>query len=328
MLNKKKKKKEPYDRVRPILEYLTFADSYTKRIREILKNNNLWITKDDVSYGPHTLLKLAYLKYYFDIALEIAKNYFKNYVFIDTFAGSGLVSIKDTEYVSLGSSLLALIFKSRSGTSFSKIIGVEIEENKFSLLYRRLNLIKEELNLATDIKLIKGDINEKIDDIANEINQGDFGILFVDPEGIQISLGDLSKILSRSKSIDVILNQSQVVYRLLGKAQNGDSASLKRLEQYLPTLSNVQDPEKARDILFTQFGKPIEATAEIRDVNNKLKYELVLRVRSTKSGAPWVKGMVEFANNITTKYNGKIVLDILDQIHGKGGRIDDFFKPS
>ena len=38
--------------------------------------------------------------------------------------------------------------------------------------------------------------------------------------------------------------------------------------------------------------------------------------------------MVEFANNITTKYNGKIVLDILDQIHGKGGRIDDFFKPS
>ena len=205
---------------------------------------------------------------------------------------------------------------------------MEIDENKFSLLYRRLNLIKEELNLATDIKLIKGDINEKIDDIANEINQGDFGILFVDPEGIQISLGDLSKILSRSKSIDVILNQSQVVYRLLGKAQNGDSASLKRLEQYLPTLSSVQDPEKARNNLFTQFGKPIEATAEIRDVNNKLKYELVLRVRSTKSGAPWVKGMVEFANNITTKYNGKIVLDILDQIHGKGGRIDDFFKPS
>ena len=150
----------------------------------------------------------------------------------------------------------------------------------------------------------------------------------VDPEGIQISLGDLSKILSRSKSIDVILNQSQAVYRLLGKAQNGDSVSLKRLEQYLPTLSNVQDPEKARDILFTQFGKPIEATAEIRDVNNSPKYELVLRVRYTKSGAPWVKGMVEFANNITTKYNGKIVLDILDQIHGKGGRIDDFFKPS
>ena len=127
-----------------------------------------------------------------------------------------------------------------SGTSFSKIIGVEIEENKFSLLYRRLNLIKKELNLATDIKLIKGDINEKIDDIANEINQGDYGILFVDPEGIEISLGDLSKILSKSKSIDVILNQSEGVYRLLGKAQNGDSVSLKRLEQYLPTLSNVQ----------------------------------------------------------------------------------------
>jgi len=327
MSNKKKKKKEPYDRIRPILEYLTFADSYTKRIREILKNNNLWITNDDVSYGPHTLLKLAYLKYYFDIALEIAKNYFENYVFIDTFAGSGLVSIKDTEYVSLGSSLLALIFKSRSGTSFSKIIGVEIHENKFSLLYQRLNLIKKELNLVTDIKLIKGDINKKIDDIANEINQGDYGILFIDPEGIEISLGDLSKILSGSKSIDVILNQSEGVYRVLGKAQNGDSVSLKKLEQYLPTLSNVQDPEKARDnILFTQFGKPIEATAEIRDVNNSPKYELVLRVRSTKSGTPWVKGMVEFANNIT-KYNGKIVLDILDQIHGKGGRIDDFFKP-
>jgi three-Cys-motif partner protein len=327
MLNKKKKKKEPYDRIRPILEYLTFADSYTKRIREILKNNNLWITNDDVSYGPHTLLKLAYLKYYFDIALEIAKRHFENYVFIDTLAGSGLVSIKDTEYVSLGSSLLALIFKSRSGTSFSKIIGVEIKENKFSLLYRRLNLIKKELNLATDIKLIKGDINEKIDDIANEINQRDYGILFVDPEGIEISLGDLSKILSRSKSIDVILNQSEGVYRLLGKAQNGDSVSLKSLEQYLPTLSNVQDLEKARNKLFTQFGKPIEATAEIRDVNNSPKYELVLRVRYTKSGAPWVKGMVEFANNITTKYNGKIVLNILDQIHGKGGRIDDFFKP-
>ena len=84
---------------------------------------------------------------------------------------------------------------------------------------------------------------------------------------------------------------------------------------------------KRQDILFTQFGKPIEATAEIRDVNNSPKYELVLRVRYTKSGASWVEGMVEFANNITTKYNGKIVLDILDQIHGKGGRIDDFFKP-
>ncbi|BAB66394.1 hypothetical protein STK_13350 [Sulfurisphaera tokodaii str. 7] len=316
-------KKSPYEKLRTILEYLVFAKNCTKNIKNILEKNELFIKDEDVSYGPHTLLKLAYLYYYFDIALEIAKKHFDKLIFVDAFGGSGLVRIKNSDYVSLGSSLLALVFKSRSGKArFNKIISIEMESKRAYLLRRRLEVLKKELGIDTDFKVIRDDVNKKINDVANDINKRDYGILFVDPEGVEIQLQNLSIILSKSIGIDVILNQSEGVYRLLGRAQNGDDSALKKLVEYLPTLASIKDPDKARDLLFRLFGKPIEATAEIRDENNKPIYELVLRVRRTKSDTPWIRPMKEFSEMIS-KYNGRDVLNILDQIHNKRTTILD-----
>jgi three-Cys-motif partner protein len=325
MKAKGRKKKTSYDRLKDQLLPLTFASDDTIYIFNILKKNKLWINQHDVEYGPHTLLKLACLRYYFDIALEVAKNYFENYIFIDAFAGSGLVKIKGTNYVSLGSSLLALTFKSRTGIHFKKVICVEKDMSRAKLLENRLKILKKEFNLDTYFKVFPCDVNLYVEKVSEEINAKDYGILFIDPEGVEINLPNLKIVLSKSDTIDVILNQSRGVYRLVGKAEKGDKNALKKLNEYLG-IKEIIDPNKATDELFKLFGKPINAIAQIRDENNKLLYTLSFRVRNTKGGSRWMKAMEDFITNVINKYNGSDVKRILDQIHGKNLRIDDFIE--
>jgi len=326
MKAKVREKKTSYDRLKDQLLPLTFASDDTIYIPNILNKNKLWINQYDVEYGPHTLLKLACLRYYFDIALEAVKNYFENYIFIDAFAGSGLVKIKGTNYVSLGSSLLALTFKSRTGIHFKKVICVEKDMSRAKLLENRLKILKKELNLDTYFKVIPRDVNLYIENISEEINAKDYGILFIDPEGVEINLPNLKIVLSKSDTIDVILNQSRGVYRLVGKAEKGDKNALKKLNEYLG-IKEITDPNKATDELFNKlFGKPINAIAQIRDENNTLLYTLSFRVRNTKGGSRWMKAMEDFIAHVINKVNGSDVKIILDQIHGKNFRIDDFIE--
>jgi hypothetical protein len=326
MKAKVREKKTSYDRLKDQLLPLTFASDDTIYIPNILNKNKLWINQYDVEYGPHTLLKLACLRYYFDIALEAVKNYFENYIFIDAFAGSGLVKIKGTNYVSLGSSLLALTFKSRTGIHFKKVICVEKDMSRAKLLENKLKILKKEFNLDTYFKVIPGDVNLYIEKVSEEINAKDYGILFIDPEGVEINLPNLKIVLSKSDTIDVILNQSRGVYRLVGKAEKGDKNALKKLNEYLG-IKEITDPNKATDELFNKlFGKPINAIAQIRDENNTLLYTLSFRVRNTKGGSRWMKAMEDFIAHVINKVNGSDVKIILDQIHGKNFRIDDFIE--
>ena len=55
-------------------------------------------------------------------------------------------------------------------------------------------------------------------------------------------------------------------------------------------------------------------------------YTLLFRVRNTKGGSEWIKGLEDFIANVINKVNGYKVKIILDQIHGKNLRIDDFIK--
>ncbi len=322
-----KKTKDAYGKLKNQLEYLTFANEYTKNIKEVLQKDNLWVTANDVTYGSHTLLKLSYIKYYLDIALTIACERFKKCVFIDTLAGSGIVKVKDTEYASLGSSLLALIFNTNKNKHFNKIVSIEIDEKRVELLKKRIKRIKDQgFGQDVETQTIIGDITKDsiLNIVANEINTDDYGLLFIDPEGLEVDLDKFAKIVQRSKYLDIILNESSGINRILGKANKGDKSSLEILGKYNSAFKKANNPDQAREKLFELFGKPLETVAEIRDENNKVMYKIVLRVRQTKSGTKWINPMSMFAKNVINKYNGKDVKNILDQIHKKNSQLDSF----
>lgn len=264
-----------YDKLTNQVKFI--LDKVGKDVKKLFDANSVGSSDYDNEYGPHTLLKLAYLNYYLRIFTRIAKsrkdkNGFSKILFIDAFAGSGLVNIRGTKYAALGSSTLAAL-----NGNFDEIISFEINQNKAELLSKRLDLLS-----PGKTTVISGDVNSEIERIVKEhVSPRTIVLFFVDPEGMEPEFSKLKVLIDRTRYVDIIMNYTWGIYRLQGRIEKKFAdADISRMRSFLPEYEPGHPPDEALLKLFeNQFGKPYGNRIEIKSTANKIEYSMILRVR-------------------------------------------------
>lgn len=321
-INKKKRRTKP-DKQKLQDQVKIVADEAEHDLLGILSHNDIGPSSDEVEYGPHTLLKLAYLNYYLGFFAPIARRWknqhrFDRILFIDAFGGSGLVNIRNTKYTVLGSTLLA-----SSNPVFDLVISVEINPERANLLEKRVKLVSNSKTLV-----VCGDINKEIKRIVDDhVTDRTLVLFFVDPEGMEPDFTQLKCLMERTDFVDLIMNFTWGIYRLEGRIQaHFNKSDEARMEKFLPTYEPGKDISNATLELFEGiFGKPFGDEVEIRSHPNKPpEYSMILRLRKTQSGTAWLKD-VEAFGRIVSKFSGETALEILNQLKYRQQSLDDKF---
>lgn len=309
--------------------------SWLKRYLEIITEIANKVKNTDYNhltnnYGYHSALKLICVYYYSSTFLTVAKgdkqqNLFDGAVYIDLFGGSGLVKLKDSNYLVAGSALCAAYPK--SGHSFDYIVCVEKEREYKKALESRLNIIEDK----NKFRVLEGDCNDCISEVVDLI-KGKFSkpiiLTFVDPEGMEINWNTLEVLSSNFKYIDFMINiASHGIIRVEGRLAKGDSTVKKRVEEYygkdvkdiLFDYAEGKKPEQRYQELINKIlGKPIGANIPIYEKGDKLAYYILGYTRKTKKGSPYSRAFSALEERIgKRKMDGEFVKKILEQIHGK-----------
>lgn len=295
--NKDKNKKPPKTEQESFQDQLRIiADKRERHILTSLVSGRLGPSNTDVEYFPHTLLKLSYLNYYLDIFLKTAKSYktrgyFDKIVFIDAFAGSGLVRIGGSKFNVLGSTILAAM-----DGRFDQIISVEIDPKRASLLSSRCNALG-----MNNVTVMNENVNNVIECAPKKFSLGrkSIIILFIDPEGMEPELTRFIPLSDAARHMDIIMNFTWGVYRLEGRINyNHGSADIARMKKMIPGYEDGDAPdEKLAEFFEEKFHKTITKKVDIRGQQG---YSMILRTRETKAGSPWTNGMDKFGDFLST----------------------------
>ena len=181
-----------------------------------IKDNG--ITTD---YNYHTALKLITLHYVSDVFTRVAGNEkrgeegFDGAVYVDLFAGTGLVRVRRYGDIVAGSAICAV----KSQKLFTYSIFVEKDKQRHDVLSSRIERV-----LPKDkFRVIRGDSNEVIEDVIKMIEKqfnNPIVLVFVDPEGMEIKFKTLETLSNKFRSCDFLVNvNAQGVQRVAGQTK-------------------------------------------------------------------------------------------------------------
>ena len=284
-------------------------------------------------YGSYTALKLIVVHYTADVFSRVArhsdrkKDGFDGAVYVDLFAGTGLVTLKETGDVVAGSAPCAIM--NRFGFDYS--IMVEKDEEKCKYLEKRLSIIPN----INDFDVIRGDCNEVIEDVIEKISTkftNPIILTFVDPEGLEIKFETLMALNNRFPNCDFLINFSTSgVSRVAGIAQGNkhdvtqimkslfhedtttllsDFANRTPVEKYSAQVQGILEKKKG-DII------PIHADG------NRIVYHLLCYTRQTRGNSQYIAAYSKLKEKIE-KFDKELVISALEQIHGKIRPLDDY----
>ena len=163
-------------------------------------------------YGQHTLQKLATVRYYleaFDKACTRTKR-FGGWTFVDTFAGSGLVLVRDTDRCFEGSALIGL----RSGASI--VHAIELRQANVNALRQRAR----ERGVGFRLKTHAKDANTIAPRIVANIRTQAPVFVLQDPEGMELKWSTVEAVArancgKRKRKPEQLINFNDGVLRLL-----------------------------------------------------------------------------------------------------------------
>lgn len=256
-------------------------------------NKNYW----DLTNRPHTERKLQILEAYIYpwariIFNQWLKKYWKTYkiaYFVDCFAGRGKYHKNEKLNSINGSPLIALecakFFKEEyKGEVQLKCIFIEKKEQYFSDLRKFCNPYKSSIKPL----IIKGDVNEEIDNVLKIINNN-AALFFIDP----FQLSDLDnqtirKIIHKKGPNDIILNYICGTNRVIGAIKR----MILKNELTNKTYKLIKSIEKFHtlSILKECFNKSdkerLKYWAEQILQNTDLKYKAVYEMMSSSKKEP------------------------------------------
>ena len=185
-------------------------------------------------YGQHTLQKLATVRYYleaFDIACTRTKRY-GGWTFVDTFAGSGLVQVRDTERFFEGSALIGL----RSGATV--VHAVELQQANINALRQRAR----DRGIGARLQTHPGDANEIAKRIVAKIRPRTPVFVLQDPEGMELQWASVEAVAradggKRKRKPEQLINFTDGVLRLFWTKQPLTAGLEDRLDGYFGTSS-------------------------------------------------------------------------------------------
>ncbi len=279
--------------------------------------------------GGHywTIAKLYSHAMYIPIFLQIGKQYFDKFTYIDTHAGPGIAKIaKEKEDIMLGSPCIAFewpeivrenVPQFRNIPDFNRYIIIEKDKNITPILKQ---ILKTEYSFE-DVK--ENDCNRVLKKI--NLEEKELAYMFVDPFGdIDTQLKyDTLKTFVENRNVDLLLVlMSSFLIR---------------------GIKSIKDPVKKAYVLKHLFGDPkldiineksiIEKYIQIlNDMGYKTTrsipitykkgtiYNLIIAVK--KENAEWVFNFEEYIKERISSYDG--IKTVFEQIRGRQKTLDDY----
>lgn len=287
------------------------------------------------SYHDFTAMKLIAIRYYAStfskvVASQKKKGPYDGAVYVDLFAGTGLVSLKSTRHgdVLPGSALCAATLKN----PFDYMVCVEKSAKKCEVLKSRLRRARR----GGKFTVINGDCNSRIGDVVaaiRRIYRNPIVLAFVDPEGIEIKFSTLRSLSSAFGSCDFIINvNSSGLRRVSGKYARGITGVRGAIQDYvdgdvrgvLEGLARGDPPEGQYAKLITEsLGKSMGGIVTIRDTGYKVAYYLLGYTRKTRSGSGYIRTFTELERRLGWADRHDVRKEI-EKIQNRQSQMDDF----
>lgn len=285
------------------------------------------------NYKTHTALKLITVHYLSDVFTKVARDNrrkrqgFDGAVYVDLFAGTGLVETRGTGDVVAGSALCAI----KSGKGFDYSVFVEKNRDQCNKLEDRIT----NAHLKSPFRVILGDSNEVINDVIETIEKKfkkPIVLVFVDPEGMEIKFKTLKALSDKFQSCDFLINvNSPGAKRVVGQAKRGIPNRERKIEEYLEddlqTILLEVAKGKSLEKKYAEqvneiLGKQIGTTIPIRADSGQTAYYLLSYTRQTRGGSQYSSAASTLKKRIEN-LNGDKVQKALDQLHGRSIPLTD-----
>ena len=309
----------------------TNSDWLQEKLKQ-LADLTLTVTQEEptTNYKAHTVLKLIGLNYYAKtftniVQNQITKGWYDAAVYVDLFAGTGLVKLKGTKFDDYmpGSPLCA------SSNRFDYLVCVDSVMDKCRILEERLQ------NSSKEFDVICGDCNQKISTVVELIKkkyERPIILAFVDPEGLAIKFSTLKTLNNAFLSCDFMVNvNSPGVRRVTGKIQKGIDDVRSNLEGYYDDedankilgefAAGTTPEEKYERLIRESLGKPRGSTISIKDTKEKVAYHILCFTRQTRGNSPYSKTLNELKKRLDWT-NGAIVSRCLETTYSRQNTLD------
>lgn len=224
-------------------------------------------------YGFWSLKKEIALMYWIWPFLHIASKHFKNYYYIDLFAGSGLVKADEVYFV--GSPLVA-VCSTLPGKKFREFICFEIDESRKKVLENRATKASEIYDTCRP-KIFNCDCNKNLQNVLEEFcpSRSSCYLAFIDPQGINLNWSTLHQLLMHGKG-DIILNfPTMGILRNINKNESKDT-----INNFYGD-SSWQDINPSADDLIKHYmskiagyNKAVDFISVINETNTRL-YDII-----------------------------------------------------
>jgi len=289
----------------------------------IQKTSTISKIEPDVFYptGPWSALKLITLLLYVELFSKIAfsqktQKFFKNVIYIDLLAGSGLNGINGNMIA--GSPVIANEF------STSPFTGMFLCENKpeyKSALNKRLS------KLGTKFKIYE-DCNSSIENIIKDFPRNPLCLTFIDNEGLDVSWETVSRI-ARHKG-DVIINYpTALIPRVSGKTDTSkadeDKMNFFFGDDGWKGKSKQELLEYYEEKLKSIGNKIIENINVSSEKQGGFHYHLIFALGITAGGNPWLPALYPIKKKVEHN-SGKVISMALDILSGKSKNIKSFIE--
>lgn len=292
---------------------------------------------DDTEYNSYTALKLIAVRYYAGAFLKVAlndrqKRWYDGAVYVDLFAGTGLVNLKDSgdsDFLPGSPMCIAML-----ETTFDYIICVEIDGGNCGVLRGRLG---KKLP-SSKFSVINGDCNSKVSDVIREIRErykNPIVLVFADPEGMELKFSTLKALSTEFKSCDFIVNvNAQGVRRTAGKYSRGISNVRGSIQDFMSKdvetviremEEGISPQSQYAGLMADALGRKVGETVRIKDSGDRIAYYLLGHTRKTRGGSGYMNAFKVLPQRIGWA-DKDTVRKMLDVIKGRQPRMDDYWK--
>ena len=248
-------------------------------------------------------MKLVAMQYYAETFAKVVRKQVENKtadgaVFLDLFAGTGLVRLKGSPHGDLlpGSPCCAGLIPD----GFDYLVGIEKSPSKHAALKGRLAGIMDE----EKFDVLRGDCNAVVDDAISLIQKRfkkPIVLVFADPEGLHIKASTLQRIGKAFERCDFIINvNAEGMSRVAAKYKKGIHNVKRSLEEFMDSgieeliaaLEN-EPPQEVyhKKIMEDTLGKPVGSTIKIMESRGSVAYYLLGYTRLTVGGQGYAKAL-------------------------------------
>jgi three-Cys-motif partner protein len=303
-------------------------DWYKKHLKCLLDlGDQMDHSGEVIEYGAHTCLKLICVRYYSEVFSAVARNprrlqqRMEGAVYVDLFAGPGLVRVIETGDLVGGSPICAYSNKYH----FDYMVMVEKDPARRRALQGRVSRMAESRNF----KVIEGDCNSRVQEVISSIQErypNPIVLVFVDPEGMEIKWSTLEALSSAFAQCDFIINLNAGTGRVTSRLGDGDQTVRGRVEDFygddasevLKDIAEGRPPEdRYVEKVRTVLGKQVGQTIKIWHEGNRLEYYILVYTRMTAGGSRYAENSLPGLRNRIEAHDSGFVKKVLDVLKSR-----------